>query len=68
MLTWLRKVRDARVRRRLLREDDAREDIVDEVHHHWIVHLVPGLEAAVACGATHLRVGTAILGRRPALG
>jgi uncharacterized pyridoxal phosphate-containing UPF0001 family protein len=26
------------------------------------------LEAAVACGATHLRVGTAILGRRPALG
>jgi uncharacterized pyridoxal phosphate-containing UPF0001 family protein len=26
------------------------------------------LEAAVACGATHLRVGTAILGRRPPLG
>jgi PLP dependent protein len=25
------------------------------------------LEAAVACGATHLRVGTAILGRRPPL-
>jgi pyridoxal phosphate enzyme (YggS family) len=26
------------------------------------------LEAGVVCGATHLRVGTAILGRRPALG
>jgi uncharacterized pyridoxal phosphate-containing UPF0001 family protein len=26
------------------------------------------LEAAVAAGATHLRVGTAILGRRAALG
>jgi pyridoxal phosphate enzyme (YggS family) len=25
------------------------------------------LEAAVACGATHLRVGTAVLGRRPTL-
>ncbi len=54
MLTWLRKVRDARVRRRLLREDDAREDIVDEVHHHWIVHLLPGLEVAVACGLLYL--------------
>jgi hypothetical protein len=26
------------------------------------------LEAAVACGATHLRVGSAVLGRRPPLG
>jgi uncharacterized pyridoxal phosphate-containing UPF0001 family protein len=25
------------------------------------------LEAAVACGATHLRVGTALLGSRPPL-
>jgi PLP dependent protein len=25
------------------------------------------LEAAVSCGATHLRVGTAILGQRPPL-
>ena len=33
----LRRVRDGRVRRRLLRDDDAREDIVDEVHHHWVV-------------------------------
>jgi len=45
---WLRRVRDKRVRRRLLREEDAREDIVDEVHHHWVVHVLPGLEAAAA--------------------
>jgi uncharacterized membrane protein YdbT with pleckstrin-like domain len=48
LLGWLRRIRDARVRRRLLRDDDAREDIVDEVHHHWIVHTVPALEAALA--------------------
>jgi len=45
---WLRGVRDGRVRRRLLRDDDAREDIVDEVHHHWVVHVVPALEVAAA--------------------
>ncbi|HEX5561161.1 MAG TPA: PH domain-containing protein [Nocardioidaceae bacterium] len=44
----LRGVRDRRVRRRLLREDDAREDIVDEVHHHWVVYSVQALEAAAA--------------------
>ena len=48
MLTWLRSVRDGRVRRRLLRDSDAHEDIVDEVHHHWIVHAVPTLELAAA--------------------
>ena len=48
MLGWLRRIRDARVRRRLLRDDDAREDIVDEVHHHWVVHTVPALEVALA--------------------
>ncbi len=42
----LRRIRDRRVRRRLLRDDDIREDIVDEVHHHWVVHVVPALEAA----------------------
>ena len=47
MLPWLRRIRDDRVRRRLLRDDDAREDIVDEVHHHWIVHLLPSLEGLV---------------------
>jgi uncharacterized membrane protein YdbT with pleckstrin-like domain len=48
LLSWLRRIRDARVRRRLLRDDDAREDIVDEVHHHWVVHTVPALEVALA--------------------
>lgn len=48
MLEWLRGIRDARVRRRLLRDEDAREDIVDEVHHHWVVHAVPALEVLVS--------------------
>jgi hypothetical protein len=47
-LGWLRRIRDGRVRRRLLREDDAREDIVDEVHHHWVVYLLPVLEVVGA--------------------
>lgn len=38
------------MRRRLLRDDDAREDIVDEVHHHWVVHTVPALEVVLAAG------------------
>ena len=45
LVGWLHRIRDDRVRRRLLRDDDAREDIVDEVHHHWVVHVLPGLEA-----------------------
>jgi len=44
VIRWLRRARDARVRRRLLREEDAREDIVDEVHHHWVVYTLPTLE------------------------
>jgi hypothetical protein len=47
---WLRGIRDARVRRRLLRDDDAREDIVDEVHHHWVVYVLPMLELLVCVG------------------
>ena len=50
MLRWLRSIRDARVRRRLLRDDDLREDIVDEVHHHWVVHTVPAAELLLALG------------------
>jgi hypothetical protein len=48
VIRWLRRIRDARVRRRLLRDEDAREDIVDEVHHHWVVHLLPSVETALA--------------------
>ena len=54
VLGWLRSVRDGRVRRRLLRDVDAHEDIVDEVHHHWVVHTVPGLELVGAAGVFYL--------------
>ena len=53
MLDWLRGIRNARVRRRLLRDEEAREDIVDEVHHHWIVHAVPALEVLIALGLVY---------------
>ena len=52
MLRWLRSIRDRRVRRRLLRDEDMREDIVQEVHHHWVVHTVPALEVVLALGLT----------------
>jgi len=54
MLRWLRRVRDGRVRRRLLRDDDAREDIVDEVHHHWVVHTVPTIELSASVAVFYL--------------
>src|SRR3954454_23980747 len=44
----LRRVRADRVRRRLLRDEDVREDIVDEVHHHWVVYTLPTLELGAA--------------------
>ncbi len=46
----LRRIRDGRVRRRLLRDDSSQEDIVDEVHHHWVVYVPPALEVLVALG------------------
>ena len=54
VLGWLRKVRDGRVRRRLLRDEDAHEDIVDEVHHHWVVYTVPALEVGAAAALFYL--------------
>jgi hypothetical protein len=36
---------DPNIRKHLLREEG--EVIVDEVHHHWVVYVVPGLEAVV---------------------
>ena len=48
-VVWrLRQLRARRVRRRLLRDEDTSEDIVDEVFHHWIVYLLPMLEVALA--------------------
>jgi uncharacterized membrane protein YdbT with pleckstrin-like domain len=57
---WLRRIRADRVRRRLLRDEDAREDIVDEVHHHWIVYLVPILEVSVSLGLLWLMLYSSV--------
>jgi uncharacterized membrane protein YdbT with pleckstrin-like domain len=54
VLSWLRGIRDGRVRRRLLRDEEAHEDIVDEVHHHWVVHTLPVLEVALAVVVLYL--------------
>jgi hypothetical protein len=40
-------VTDPHIRRHLLREEG--EVIVDEVRHHWVVYVLPGLEALLAC-------------------
>jgi hypothetical protein len=37
---------DPRIGRHLLRDEG--EVVVDEVHHHWVVYVLPGLEGAVA--------------------
>ena len=50
----LQAIRDGRVRRRLLREEDAQEDIVDEVHHHWVCYAVPALELLLAAVLLYL--------------
>ena len=44
----LRRIRDGRVRRRLLRDDTSHEDIVDEVHHHSVVYTRSILEVLAA--------------------
>ncbi len=47
MLAWLQEVLpDPRIGRHLLREEG--EVIVDEVLHHWVSYLKPGLYAAAA--------------------
>ncbi len=66
-LAWLRRIRDTRVRRRLLRDEDMHEDIVDEVHHHHVVYTLPFLEMVLAALAFYLflvssvQVGWALL-------
>ena len=54
MLRWLRSVRDGRVRRRLLRDEEPYEDIVDEVHHHRVVYTVPAIEVTAATAVFYL--------------
>lgn len=47
MLAWLRRrIPQPEIGRHLLRDEG--EVIVDEVPHHWIVHVVPALEAVAA--------------------
>lgn len=47
MLVWLRsRIPEPEIRKHLLRDEG--EVIVDEVPHHWIVHVLPALEALVA--------------------
>ena len=43
-----------RVRRRLLRDVDVHEDIVDEVHHHRVVYTVPTIEVVAAAAVFYL--------------
>ena len=52
-------MRNARVRRRLLRDEDAHEDIVDEVHHHWVVYSLPVLELTLALVLLYLMLVSA---------
>jgi hypothetical protein len=44
----LSSVTDPHIRKHLLREEG--EVIVDEVRHHWIVYVLPSLEALLAVG------------------
>lgn len=46
---WLGRTLDPHVGRHLLRDEG--EVVVDEVHHHWIVYVLPALEA---CGGVVL--------------
>lgn len=49
MAGWLRRTfADPKIGRHLLRDEG--EVIVDEVLHHWVVYLRPGIEAVVAAG------------------
>jgi uncharacterized membrane protein YdbT with pleckstrin-like domain len=43
---------DPKIRKHLLREEG--EVIVDEVPHHWIVYVVPSLEAVIGFGLLYL--------------
>lgn len=42
---WLRSTFDPKIGKHLLRDEG--EVVVDEVPHHWVVYVVPALEAAV---------------------
>ena len=52
MSLLLRGAFDPRIGRHLLREEG--EVIVDEVEHHWVVYVVPALEALLGFGLLYL--------------
>jgi hypothetical protein len=45
---WFRHTFDPNIRKHLLRDEG--EVVVDEVPHHWVVYVVPMLEACVGAG------------------
>jgi len=49
---WLGRTFDPRISTHLLRDEG--EVIVDDVHHHWVVYLVPGIEAVLGVGLLYL--------------
>jgi len=49
---WASRTFDPKIRKHLLREEG--EVIVDEVLHHWVVFVVPCLEALVGLGFLYL--------------
>ena len=46
MWAWTRHKFDPKIERHLLVEEG--EEIIDEVHHHWVVYVLPMLEAVLA--------------------
>ena len=49
---WVGRTFDPKIRKHLLRDEG--EVIVDEVLHHWVVYIVPTLEAIVGIGIFYL--------------
>ena len=49
---WVRRTFDPKIRKHLLRDEG--EVIVDEVLHHWVVYIVPTLEAVLGVGIFYL--------------
>jgi hypothetical protein len=49
---WVRRTFDPKIRKHLLRDEG--EVIVDEVLHHWVVYIVPALEALLGVGIFYL--------------
>jgi hypothetical protein len=59
VVSWLRsRIPDPEIRKHLLRDEG--EVIVDEVPHHWIVYLLPGLEAVLGLGVFALFLVTPV--------